>query len=50
MSATDLRPVAPDSTLTRSVPFTLRSDGAGDGRTLDGYGAVFDTPDRKSVV
>ena len=46
MSATDLRPVAPDSTLTRSVPFTLRSDGAGDGRTLDGYGAVFDTPTR----
>lgn len=39
------RPSTLDTTLTRSVPFTLRSD-PGDGLTLDGYGAVFDTPTR----
>jgi HK97 family phage prohead protease len=31
--------------LTRSVPFELRAgDGVGDGRTIDGYGAVFNSP------
>ena len=39
------RSAAPDATITRSVPFTLRAN-EGDGRTLDGYGAVFDTPTR----
>lgn len=34
--------------LCRSVPFTQRQDGgdAGDGLTLDGYGAVFNSPTR----
>jgi HK97 family phage prohead protease len=33
--------------LTRSVPFDLvRADEEGDGLTLEGYGAVFDTPTR----
>lgn len=27
--------------LTRTAPFVARADGAGDGLTLDGYGAVF---------
>lgn len=38
----------PRDNLTRSVPFTLERaiDDAGDGLTLEGYGAVFDTPTR----
>ena len=33
--------------LTRSVPFRLeRATEDGDGLTLEGYGAVFDTPTR----
>ena len=38
----------PRDNLTRSVPFTLeRADPTeGDGLTLEGYGAVFDTPTR----
>jgi uncharacterized protein len=37
-----------DNVLERSVPFELRASGddAGDGLTLDGYGAVFSTPTR----
>lgn len=37
-----------DDLLMRSVPFEIRADGdeAGDGLTLDGYGAVFGTPTR----
>jgi len=35
----------PRDNLTRSVPFTLEraASGEGDGLTLEGYGAVFDT-------
>lgn len=37
----------PRDDLTRSVPFELtRADSEGDGLTLEGYGAVFDTPTR----
>ena len=37
----------PRDNLTRSVPFTLeRAASEGDGLTLEGYGAVFDTPTR----
>ena len=38
----------PRDNLTRSVPFTLEraASGEGDGLTLEGYGAVFDTPTR----
>lgn len=35
-----------EQVLSRSVPFELRADDAGDGLTLDGYGAVFGTPTR----
>ncbi len=36
-----------DRALSRSVPFELREgDGEGDGLTLEGYAAVFDTPTR----
>lgn len=36
---------APRDNLTRSVPFQLeRADATGDGLTLEGYGAVFDSP------
>lgn len=35
-----------DETLCRSVPFEMRDDADEDGNTLDGYGAVFDTPTR----
>lgn len=36
---------APRDNLTRSVPFTVeRADGTGDGLTLEGYAAVFDSP------
>lgn len=36
-----------DDMLCRSVPFEIRADAeAGDGLTLDGYGAVFGTPTR----
>jgi len=38
---------APRDDLTRSVPFQLeRAEGDGDGLTLEGYAAVFDTPTR----
>ncbi|MEU3899744.1 HK97 family phage prohead protease [Streptomyces sp. NPDC045251] len=47
MSAVTMQ-AAPREGLLRSVPFHLeRADGdddQGDGRTLEGYGAVFDTP------
>lgn len=38
----------PRDDLTRSVPFTLEraASDSGDGLTLEGYGAVFDTPTR----
>lgn len=37
----------PRDNLTRAVPFTInRAADAGDGLTLDGYGAVFDSPTR----
>lgn len=32
--------------LLRAVPFTVRADDDSDGLTLDGYGAVFDSPTR----
>jgi uncharacterized protein len=38
---------APRDNLTRSVPFTLeRAAESGDGLTLEGYAAVFDSPTR----
>ena len=33
-------------TITRSVPFTLTRDDSGDGLTLSGYAAVFNSPTR----
>ena len=33
-----------DATCTRSVAFELRADPQGDGLTLEGYAAVFNTP------
>ncbi|WP_027930705.1 HK97 family phage prohead protease [Amycolatopsis thermoflava] len=39
--------LAIQSSLIRSIPFTLeRADDEGDGHTLEGYAAVFDTPTR----
>lgn len=35
-----------DNALSRSVAFELRSDPEGDGRTLAGYAAVFNSPTR----
>lgn len=48
MSAVTMQ-AAPREGLLRSVPFHLEradgeGEGEGDGRTLEGYGAVFDTP------
>lgn len=35
-----------DAMLFRSVPFEMRADADGDGLTLEGYAAVFDSPTR----
>lgn len=37
---------APTKDLTRSVPFELERSAGGDGLTLNGYAAMFDTPTR----
>ena len=37
---------APKNNVLRSAPFELRADPEGDGFTLEGYAAVFDTPTR----
>jgi len=36
----------PKSNLCRAASFSMRADGEGDGFTLEGYAAVFDTPTR----
>lgn len=48
MTQTPARPKAPIiDDLCREVSFEIRDDGSdGDGNTLDGYGAVFDSPTR----
>jgi HK97 family phage prohead protease len=41
------RPMPSRENVCRSVPFEMRSgDAVGDGRTIDGYGAVFNSPTR----
>lgn len=37
---------APKALLTRAVPFEARADDTGDGFTLEGYAAVFNSPTR----
>lgn len=37
---------APKNNVCRAASFELRADGDGDGFTLEGYGAVFDSPTR----
>jgi len=37
---------APKNNVCRATPFEMRDDARGDGFTLEGYGAVFDTPTR----
>lgn len=40
------RSTATDEALLRSVPFTMTRADDGDGLTLEGYGAIFDSPTR----